>query len=577
MLTIKNKNRLKNISVILACALITLVFARPAAARRESAAKGDSAQQQNQNSQPAATAPSQPANSGRAVPQQPKVSFQGGPARERAGRRNDAMDSSRPKNNVPIIVESGRGRLARPEVVVNPGSERRARENRTADSFFSRGNRERTPSISTQPVLPKPDTEKSIMPQPQRSENIPVYNSRHTDNFAVKEPVNNSIPSVEAEVSDRNVFSRPDSRWEHKDADVKVVDSIWKNSMATRSARQHRQTDGGAMVFSDNAGRFAARGTFDNWAGHRDSHSNLQYVHRNEYVYSDHHNIVCHRIIWPDYHFTLYYNFGHRRAFTCFYPYYHRRYVFVSLGGFWPTGCNYLRYYWYGWYPYGWYGYSPIPYEVQGDTYNYYTYNYYNNNGTPDSTYNSGAITPVDENTFKDVREKLARQAEQKPASQTDADTLFDEGVKAFGEADYETALEKFASAREISPEDTVLPFAYAQTLFAEGRYDEAAGTLRVILANAKPEKEGVFYPRGLYSSDDILIDQINVLKEQAAKNSTNPDLQLLLGYHLIGVGELDEAVEPLQKASLDTVNNQSATALLGLTEKIKADETSEK
>jgi hypothetical protein len=47
-------------------------------------------------------------------------------------------------------------------------------------------------------------------------------------------------------------------------------------------------------------------------------------------------------------------------------------------------------------------------------------------------------------------------------------------------------------------------------------------------------------------------------------------DLQLLLGYQLLGIGEVDRAVEPLILAKEDLVNAEAAGILLNLAEKIK-------
>ena len=115
-----------------------------------------------------------------------------------------------------------------------------------------------------------------------------------------------------------------------------------------------------------------------------------------------------------------------------------------------------------------------------------------------------------------------------------------------------------------------ILPFAYCQALFSAERYTEAAQVLRAALAKVKPEEEGVFYPRGLYSKDDVLFEQINKLAEKAELYSFDPDLQLLLGYNLLGIGDLDEAVEPLRFASLDLENAPAATVLLNLLEKMR-------
>jgi hypothetical protein len=299
-----------------------------------------------------------------------------------------------------------------------------------------------------------------------------------------------------------------------------------------------------------------------------------------EHIYFDHHRQVCHRTIWPEYYFPVYYNWGPCWTFRYVYPYYHRKYVFVSLGGYWPVEYTCVRYYWYGCHPYIWSGYYPIPYEVEGNTYNYYTYNYPSTEvGTTASAgpvETTNYIRPVDENTFADVREKLAKQQAAKPDRETPADAYFEEATKAFEIYDYDTAIEKFAKAIEFAPDDMILPFAYAQALLADERYVEAAGVLRAALAKVSPEKEGVFYPRGLYTNDDVLFEQIDRLDEKAKLYSFDADLQLLLGYQLLGIGEIDQAIEPLHLASQDLENAAAAAVLLNVLEKVRASSTSQ-
>ncbi|MBW8040682.1 MAG: tetratricopeptide repeat protein [Planctomycetes bacterium] len=266
----------------------------------------------------------------------------------------------------------------------------------------------------------------------------------------------------------------------------------------------------------------------------------------------------------------LHYNWGLHYTYRSFYPYYHRRYVFVSLGGYWPLDYSYTRYYWYGYHPYRWYGYYPIARQVVGDTNNYYTYNYYNDD-TPvvDTGYTAYDVGVVDHTTFADVRERLAQQALE-PAEPTLADRYFEDAIGAFELNNFDRAAELFAKALELAPDDMILPFAYCQALFAGQRYTEAAEVLRAALAKVTPEEEGVFYPRGLYSKDDVLFEQMNKLAEKAELYSFDPDLQLLLGYNLLGIGELDDAVEPLRLATLDLENAPAATVLLNLLEKMR-------
>jgi tetratricopeptide (TPR) repeat protein len=237
--------------------------------------------------------------------------------------------------------------------------------------------------------------------------------------------------------------------------------------------------------------------------------------------------------------------------------------MFVSLGGYWPLGYRYTRYYWYGCHPYHWYGYYPIAREVRSPTYNYYTYNYY--------TDGDGGYQPA-QTVNSEIFENLAEQTAE-PQEATLADVYFEEAVKAFEVAQYNTAALKFAKAVELAPEDMILPFAYGQALLASQQYSKAAEVLRGALAKVSPEKEGVFFPRGLYPDEESLLKQIDRLAERAAQFSFDADLQLLLGYQLLGIGQHDRAVEPLMNAGRDLKNAKAAGILMELLEKIKTNQ----
>jgi hypothetical protein len=365
---------------------------------------------------------------------------------------------------------------------------------------------------------------------------------------------------------------------------TKAASAARKDVRSTETLKRSRDRTANKTTVvgnSDKSLRSDARGTGDKRHRRGGRSSKVRYeerqhvvkhVSRHEHVYRDRHHRIRHRIIWPRYHFPLYYSWGPSWTFRYVYPYYHRKYLFVSLGGYWPVGYRYVRYYWYPCHSYDWYGYYPVAREVQGDTYNYYTYNSYTDGGTS-AGYSQSAepLTYVDENTFADVREKLAGQA-QEPEAQTMADVYFDEAVKAFESGDYDTAADKFAEAMGLAPDDMVLPFAYVQTLFANKRYLSAAEVLRETLVKVSPEEEGVFYPRGLYPEEDTLFEQIDLLADKMGLYGFDPDLQLLLGYQLLGIGELEEATGLLQQASLNSTNAASATILLDLLEKIKTE-----
>ena len=228
-----------------------------------------------------------------------------------------------------------------------------------------------------------------------------------------------------------------------------------------------------------------------------------------------------------------------------------------------------MRYYWYPSHLYTWHGYEPIARQISGDTYNYYTYNYYDTaTGQAAAGYSNGNFATHE--TYADLREKLSDQKAAGPESQELADTYFEAGVKAFEEADYGKAISRFSEAIRLAPEDIILPYAFSQALFADGRHIEAAEVLRVAAKNLDPEKEGIFYPRGLYVDEELLYKQIDQLAEQAELSPLNSDMQLLLGYHLLGIGEIDKSIEHLAVATEHTQNTEAATVLLRFAVELK-------
>jgi len=217
-----------------------------------------------------------------------------------------------------------------------------------------------------------------------------------------------------------------------------------------------------------------------------------------------------------------------------------RRYIFVSLNGYWP-GYDYYRYYNYGIYPYVWYTTAQSPYNASepypatgsSHTDNPYTY------GT-NEYYGFANIT--------------------EPAKETAVDKLFEQGVDAFTAGNYSRASEFFLEAKNNAPDDIILPFAYIQSLFAEEKYAQAARQLRDTINRQPVGSEWVFYPRGLYLDDDVLNKQIEKLAGNAENSS---DLQLLAGYQFLGIHQFEESLDVLNKAQAGDKFNQIAVGKL--------------
>jgi tetratricopeptide (TPR) repeat protein len=141
--------------------------------------------------------------------------------------------------------------------------------------------------------------------------------------------------------------------------------------------------------------------------------------------------------------------------------------------------------------------------------------------------------------------------------------------VEVFEQGDFGKAAELFQHAAQAQAEDRIIPFAYAQALFADGRYAQAAEALRKALGGG-PDTKGILYPRGRYADDQVLYDQIDRLVGLVNETPEDTDLQLLLGYQLLGIGQAGQAIDPLEKAMQDPRNVQAAERLLRLAKEIQ-------
>ena len=456
----------------------------------------------------------------------------------------------------------------------------------------------RSPSSNTRTITSIRTSEIGKKPREARTGRAVVSSKAKTLTKTVREPLRSSrdaisIGSAErvtAPSSRQRSFTQIDSRTskrhlapiKRKGSSLTHVSRSGANTsvkIATSSfTGRHRErtsqtaTSHNTIIINNTSSTGRHRWRYED-RGYRDSHRSSRYTH----VYRDSHNRLLHRIVQPKYRFGICYNWGSSYRVHYDYPYYRRRYVFVSLGGYWPSDCRYRRYYWYPSHFYNWYGYRPIAREIEADTYNYYTYNYYGNGSgeTAGYIYDTGGFATHD--TYAHIRENMAEAENLEPAAEELSDTYFEAGVKSFEDGDYGKAVNRFAESLRLAPEDEILPFALSQALFANGRYDQAAEIIRAITGKFEPGKEGLFYPRGLYLDEEVLLKQVDQLAGQAELSSFNPDIGLLLGYHLLGIGEIEGSITQLSKAANAPENTEAATALLRIAVQIKTTNDEEK
>jgi tetratricopeptide (TPR) repeat protein len=270
----------------------------------------------------------------------------------------------------------------------------------------------------------------------------------------------------------------------------------------------------------------------------------------------------------PYYHHTTVHYGTPYYGLSYYYPNYHRKYVFVSVGGYWPYTYRYRRYYWYGTHPYYWYG-SHVVYEP-APVVNYNTYNYYTTNTT--NTDSAGYGFSSSAQPYYTLGSPKEEDVIDAPQFETAADLSFDHAVTLFEAGNYDAAVDQFREAVNLSPDDIILPFTYSQALFARGDYAHAASVLRTAMLNIPDDELTIYYPRGLYEDEAILTGQVEQLRIAAEREPFASDYQLLLGYHYLGLGDLEKAAMPLVKASADPANQVAAGKLLELAARLESE-----
>jgi tetratricopeptide (TPR) repeat protein len=254
-------------------------------------------------------------------------------------------------------------------------------------------------------------------------------------------------------------------------------------------------------------------------------------------------------------------------GFSYYYPAYHRKFVFVSIGGYWPTYYRYRRYYWYGCHPHYWYGSYVITEPAVYNTYN--TYNYYNTAPQTTTTTETNVYDNPPLPATTDVVDVI-----DAPQDENVVDICFAHGVKVFGEGNYPEAIERFRRAVQMDPEDVILPFTYAQALFANGDYALSASVLRGAVEKIPDDELTIYFPRGLYEDEKVLAGQIQRLESEIAGEPFVADYQLLLGYQYLGIGDLAKARGPLTEAGKDAANQRVAAKLMELADRLEAEQS---
>lgn len=141
----------------------------------------------------------------------------------------------------------------------------------------------------------------------------------------------------------------------------------------------------------------------------------------------------------------------------------------------------------------------------------------------------------------------VADQAEQLPAEPAnETDSLVDAAREKFRAGDYVGALAGFDQVLRKSPNDSVIHEVRALTLFALGRYPEAAAVLNSVLA-AAPGMDWTTVSN-LYPSVDTYTQQLRQLEDFCRANRGDAAARFVLAYHYLVAGHGEEAADELEQ-----------------------------
>jgi hypothetical protein len=146
------------------------------------------------------------------------------------------------------------------------------------------------------------------------------------------------------------------------------------------------------------------------------------------------------------------------------------------------------------------------------------------------------------------------------------ANQLFERARAAFKSGEYVDAQRLVEQAIAQLPSDATLHEFRALTLFAQGKYQNAAAALYAVLANGPGW--GWDTMRSLYGDVETYTRQLRALEEYVRQNPAAADAHFVLAYQYLVTGATDAAVRQLHEVvRLQPKDKLSATLLTALTQ----------
>jgi tetratricopeptide (TPR) repeat protein len=198
-----------------------------------------------------------------------------------------------------------------------------------------------------------------------------------------------------------------------------------------------------------------------------------------------------------------------------------------------------------GWGYGGWGGYGYSPWIYGPSIYDWGYANYYNpyyGNG-----YGMSGTTVLVQPTVYDYSQPINTQSTPPAPSVTDqASTEFDTARDAFKNGDYAKALDQVDQAIRQMPNDAALHEFRGVTLFALGRYTDAAAPLYAVLAVGPGWDWGTFI--GLYPTVSVYTEQLRALESYCRANPNSAAARFVLAYLYITQGSTSAAIQALKR-----------------------------
>jgi len=130
------------------------------------------------------------------------------------------------------------------------------------------------------------------------------------------------------------------------------------------------------------------------------------------------------------------------------------------------------------------------------------------------------------------------------------ASELSDKAETEFKEGRYQKAAEDWRQSLLNNPADGAAVMLLSQSLFATGKYDEAAGAAQVGMHMLPLSAWGsvIANYRELYGNNEDYTTQLGALESAVKAQPNSPALRFLLGYHLGFQGQTRQAIKELDK-----------------------------